>query len=320
MRVVITSRMPAVAEELLRAARLEVAIDEVGHDASEERLEERLIAAMAGADAAITVLTNPITATVLAACNQLQVVANCAVGTNNIDLAAARAGNIVVTNTPGVLTEATAELTMALLLAVTRRVLEGDSMVRGGGFEGWHPLMLLGSSLSGKRLGIIGMGRIGRAVAIRARAFGMEIVYFSRSRADEAESSGARRIGFDDLLETSDVISIHAPLTPDTHHLVAAAALAKMKRGCFLINTARGPIVDERALVDALENNLLGGAGLDVYEDEPRVEPRLITMKNVVLLPHLGSATVETRNEMASMAARNVIAVLSGRQALNQVG
>jgi len=317
MKVVLTSRMPAVAEELLRAAGHEVVIDEAGHSAD----ESRLIASLADADAAITVLTNPITAAILAACPKIQIVANCAVGTNNIDIAAARARNIVVTNTPGVLTETTAELTIALLLAVTRRIVEGDRMVRNGEFDGWHPLMLLGSSLSDRRLGIIGMGRIGQAVAVRARAFGMEISYSSRSRTKEGEAaSGWRQVSLDELLATCDVVSIHAPLTPETHHLLDSAAFARMRLGAFLINTARGPIVDEEALADALENGRLGGAGLDVYENEPAVEPRLLTMNNVVLLPHLGSATVRTRDEMASVAARNVIAVLSGRQALNQVG
>jgi glyoxylate reductase len=223
----------------------------------------------------------------------------------------------MVTNTPGVLTEATADLTLALLLAVARRVIEGDNMMRRGDFHGWHPLMLRGISLQGKQLGIIGMGRIGTAVAHRARAFGMDIVYASRSEVTNAVD--ARPVPLDELLETSDFVSIHAPLTGETRHLIDAAAMAKMKSTAFLINTARGPIVDEAALADALISGKIAGAGLDVYEDEPQFDERLASLSNVVLLPHLGSATMEARHEMARLAAMNALLVLRGSQPLHRV-
>ena len=237
----------------------------------------------------------------------LRIVANFAVGYNNIDVEAARELGVIVTNTPGVLTEATADLTMALILAVTRRLIEGDAEVRRTLRCEWEPLHLLGTSLQGKRLGIIGMGRIGSAVAERARAFGMETIGVRRGEP------------IDELLATSDVVSLHAPLTPETFHLIDAAALAKMKRGAFLINTARGKLVDEAALCDALERGHLGGAGLDVYEDEPRVSPRLLALPNVVALPHIGSATEETRSSMARIAATEVARFLRGEPQLHAV-
>jgi glyoxylate reductase len=206
-----------------------------------------------------------------------------------------------------VLTEATADLTMALMLAVMRRIVEGDDEIRERARCEWEPLKLLGASLQGKRLGIIGMGRIGTAVAQRARAFGMEILGVRRGEALDA------------LLTTSDVVSIHAPLSRETHHLIDAAALAKMKPGAYLINTARGALVDEDALCDALEHGPLGGAGLDVYELEPEVNPRLLRMKNAVILPHIGSATVEARNAMARIAATNVLLFLQGNEPLHRV-
>jgi glyoxylate reductase len=231
------------------------------------------------------------------------------VGTNNIDLAAAREQGVVVTNTPGVLTEATADLTWTLILAVTRRVIEGDAMMRRGEFTGWHPLMLRGASLQGKRLGIVGMGRIGSAVATRAGGFGMNVVHTpSRQHPGGIELS--------ELLLTSDVVSLHAPLNEQTHHLINPMA---MKGGAYLINTARGPLVEEKALADALERGHLAGAGLDVYEFEPDIEPRLVALPNVVLLPHLGSATTEARDEMARLAATGIIEFFRGHQPGNAV-
>jgi glyoxylate reductase len=213
----------------------------------------------------------------------------------------------VVTNTPGVLTEATADLTMALILAVMRRIVEGDDELRTLRRCEWDPLMLLGASLQNKRLGIIGMGRIGNAVATRARAFGMEVVGVRRGEP------------IDDLLATSDVISLHAPLTHETHHLIDRNALSKMKRGAYLVNTARGALVDENALCDALDAGHLRGAALDVFEFEPDVNPRLFAMKNVVIVPHIGSATEEARNAMARAAAGDVVRVLRGGRAVNVV-
>ncbi len=229
-------------------------------------------------------------------------VASHAVGTDHIDLDACRARGVAVTNTPGVLTDATADLAMALLLACTRGVLQGDALVRAGRFRGWHPLMLRGLELRGARLGIVGLGRIGRATAERARAFGMEVVHSSRSGG----------LPLDELLATSDVVSLHCPLTEATHHLLDAPALATMKPGAWLVNTARGPVVDEAALAEALQGHL-AGAGLDVYEHEPRVHEGLVALPNVVLLPHLGSATHRARRLMAATVVDNVLAWHGGR-------
>ena len=300
--VVLTAEFPAVATELLAPH-----FDVVAHPTEHGRSEEDMITILAEADAAITLLSDPITRNVLEANPNLRCVSNFAVGYNNIDVEAARELGVVVTNTPGVLTEATADLTLALILAVTRRVVEGDDEVRTRGRVEWKPLELLGASLQGKRLGIIGMGRIGNAVAARARAFGMDVLGMRRGEP------------LDELLATSDVVSVHAPLTRETHHLLDAAALAKMKRGSYVINTARGALVDEQALCDALESGHLRGAGLDVYEFEPEVNPRLLRMKNVVLLPHIGSATEEARNAMARIAATNVLLFLRGRDPLHRV-
>lgn len=307
--VVITSELPPIATGIL-SRRYEV----VAHPNAKGRTEEELITIIAEADGVITLLTDPVTRKVLEANPNLRAVSNYAVGVDNIDLAAARELGITVTNTPGVLTEATADLTMALLLASARRVVEGDRMLRRGEFHGWEPLMMLGSSLQGKRLGIVGLGRIGTAVARRARGFGLEVAYTSRkSRPALEQELDASRLDLDELLATSDFISIHAPLTSDTRHLIGAEAFSKMKPGAILINTARGPIVDESALADALIAGRIRGAALDVFENEPAVEPRLLALDNVVLLPHLGSATEETRSEMARIAAENLTAVLEGQ-------
>jgi glyoxylate reductase len=279
----------------------------IEHPTEHGRSEDDVIMLLADADGAITLLQDPITRRVLEANPNLRIVSNHAVGYNNIDIDAARELGIAVTNTPGVLTEATADLTMALMLAVVRRIVEGDAELRATGRCEWEPLKFLGSSLQGKTLGIIGMGRIGSAVAARARAFGMEII-------------GVRRGDpIDDLLATSDVITIHAPLSRETHHIINADALAKMKPGAYLINTARGALVDEDALCDALDGGHLRGAGLDVYEFEPEVNPRLLSMKNVVILPHIGSATEEARNAMARIAATNVLRYLQGGSPLHRV-
>ena len=300
--VVLTAEFPPVATSLLSPQ-----FDVIAHPTEHDRTEEDMATLLAEADAAIVLLSDPITRRVLESNPNLRIVSNFAVGYNNIDLEAARQLGVTVTNTPGVLTEATADLTMALILAVTRRLVEGHSGIRATGRCEWEPLAFLGASLQGKKLGIIGMGRIGAAVATRARAFGMDIL--SARRGDP----------LDELLAQSDVVSVHAPLSQETHHLIDAEALAKMKRGAYLINTARGPLVDEEALCDALENGHLRGAGLDVYEHEPRVSPRLLRMNNVVLLPHIGSATEEARNAMARIAATNVLLFLGGAEPLHRV-
>lgn len=300
--VVLTAAFPSVARELLAGE-----FDVIEHPTEAARSEDDVITILAEADAAITLLSDPITRNVLASNPNLRMVANFAVGYNNVDLDAARDLGVIVTNTPGVLTEATADFTMALILAVTRRIVEGDGEVRATARCEWDPLAFLGTSLQGKRLGILGMGRIGSAVAERARAFGMEIL-------------GVRRGDpLDELLATSDIVSVHAPLTRETHHILDPAALAKMKRGAYVINTSRGPLVDEEALCDALESGQLRGAALDVYEREPEVNARLLAMKNVVLAPHIASATEEARNAMARSAATDVARFLRGLAPLHRV-
>ncbi|HUP65646.1 MAG TPA: D-glycerate dehydrogenase [Thermoanaerobaculia bacterium] len=313
--VVMSSPIPSIAREIL-SQRYEV----VEHSASGTRSEETMALMAVEADGLITLNHDPVTRRVLESNPNLRIVANYAVGVDNIDLSAASELGIVVTNTPGVLTEATADLTMALLLAAARRVPEGDRMVRSGEFHGWDPFMLLGASLQRKRLGIIGMGRIGTAVARRARSFGMEITYHSRSAHEEAERElGALRLDFDELISTSDFVSLHLPLKAETRHMIDRSALERMKPGAYLINASRGPLVDESALADALTAGTIRGAALDVYEREPAVEPRLLPLDNVILLPHLGSATEEARTEMARIVATEVTAVLEGGRPRFQV-
>jgi glyoxylate reductase len=272
------------------------------------------------ADAAIVTLGDRIDAETIHAAARLKILANYAVGYNNIDLAAAQQRGLIVTNTPNVLTDATADLTWALLLATARHIVEGDSLVRSGKWNGWSPLQLLGAEVSGKTLGIIGMGRIGQAVAQRAAGFRMPVRYHARQPI--ATLSLPREWEFrslQDLLGEADVVTIHAPLTSATHHLIGAREMGWMKPTAFLINTARGPIVDEGALVDALNAGTIAGAGLDVYEQEPALHPALAQLKQVVLLPHLGSATLYARVQMGLVCLENIRAVLEGRPAPNRV-
>ena len=272
------------------------------------------------ADAAILTLGDLIDAETIHVATRLKILANYAVGYNNIDLTAARQRGLIVTNTPDVLTDATADLTWALLLATARRVVEGDALIRSGRWTGWSPTQLLGTEVSGKTLGIIGMGRIGQAVARRAVGFRMPVRYHTRQPL--ATSSLPREWehrSLQDLLGEADVVTIHAPLTPATHHLIGARELAWMRPTAFLINTARGPIVDEGALVDALKTGIIAGAGLDVYEQEPALHPALTQLKQVVLLPHLGSATLHARVQMGLVCLENIHAVLDGRPAPNHV-
>jgi glyoxylate reductase len=246
----------------------------------------------------------------------LKVVANVAVGYNNIDVAACRARGVIATNTPDVLTNACADFTWALILAVTRRLGEGERVVRAGAWSGWALDYMLGMELRGKQLGIVGMGRIGRAVADKAPAFGMRVAYTARQPVD---LPGAERMPLDRLLATSDVVSLHCPMTEETRHLINETSLMRMKRSAYLINTSRGPVVDEAALARALRDGRLAGAALDVYEREPVVHPDLLPLENVLLIPHLASATIETRTAMADLAASNALAVLAGQPALTPV-
>lgn len=281
--------------------------------------EHELAAEVGDVDALITLVSDPVTEAVIRAGSKLKIIANYAVGVNNIDRAAAAARGIVVTNTPGVLTDATADLTMALLLALSRRIVEGDRMVRAGRFAGWAPDLLLGRELKGKVLGIVGPGRIGRAVARRARGFGMTVVASGRSARDENDPDDPPRVSFEDLLRRADVVTLHLPLNDDTRGLFGRETFLKMKPGSFLLNTARGGLVDEPALIASLESGHLGGAGLDVYENEPAVLPALLDNDRVVLMPHAGSATTETRREMARMVVEDVRRVLAGEKPLRAV-
>jgi glyoxylate reductase len=281
--------------------------------------ELELASEVAEAEALICLVDDRVTERVIAAAPRLKIVASYAVGVDQIDRSATSARGIVVTNTPNALTDATADLTLALILALARRVIEGDRLVRAGGFAGWAPDLLLGRDLKGKILGIVGPGRIGRAVARRGRAFGMTVIGAGRSARDENDPDDPPRVSFEDLLRRSDVVSVHVPLNDETRRLFDRETFAKMKPGSWLINTARGPIVDEAALVRALDSGQLGGAGLDVYENEPAVSPALLDDDRVVLMPHAGSATLETRREMARMVVEDVRRVLSGEKPLRPV-
>src|SRR5688572_25916579 len=301
-------------------ARLEEACDVDLNDRETFLSHDELVARVKGKQGLIAMLPDTVDRAVLqAGLPDLKVVAAVAVGINNIDAKTAAELGVTVTNTPDVLTESTADLTWALILGVMRRVTEGDRLVRRGGWKAWAFDFMLGTELRGKQLGIVGFGRIGRAVAARAAAFGVRVAYLAR-HAGPSPVDGAEPMPFDKLLSTSDIVSLHCPLTPDTRHLINQTALARMKRSAYLVNASRGPVVDEAALAWALKNRLIAGAGLDVYEDEPRVHPDLMGLDNVVLVPHLGSATTETRTAMADLAAQNVVAVVSGKPPLTPIG
>ena len=317
-KVVVTGKIPAVALERLRAEHTVDAWEDESPIARDELLKR-----VAGADSIVSLLTEKIDAELLdAAGKQLRSVSNVAVGYNNIDVPACRERNVLVTNTPGVLTDATADIAMALILMSTRRLAEGERVIRAQQPWQWGMFYMLGSSIQGSQLGIVGMGQIGAAVARRARAFGMTIAYTKRSPldAETAKELNATHMELDELLATSDVVSLHCPYSPETHHLMNASTIGKMKKSAYLINTARGPVVDEEALATALQQGNIAGAGLDVFEKEPTVHQALIGLDNAVLIPHLGSATVETRTAMANLAVTNALAVLSGETAPNLVG
>ena len=317
-RVLVTARVPGEGPSRLRAEGHEV----LQRDVDSPIPREELLGAVAGVDAVVAMLVDQVDAELLdAAGPRLRVVANVAVGYDNVDVAACTERGVVVTNTPGVLTDATADLAMALVLMVTRGRAAAERRVRTGQPWGWSLTGHLGTSLRGKNLGVVGPGAIGLATARRAKGFGMEVLLAGRSEPDAGavEGLGARVVDLSELLAASDVVTLHCPLTPETRHLIGAAELAAMKPTAFLVNTARGPVVDEGALVDALEAGEIAGAGLDVYEDEPHVHPGLLGRHDVVLLPHLGSATVETRTAMADLAVDNVLAVLEGKAPVTPV-
>ena len=310
-RVYVTRRIPQPGLALLEQ-HFEVTVrDEVRPITKEELLQQ-----VRGAKGLLCLLTDPVDEDVLVAGDQLVCVSNYAVGYDNIDVAAATRLGIVVTNTPGVLTETTADLAFALLLSAARRIVEADSFMRSGKFKGWDPMLLLGWDVCGATLGIIGFGKIGRAVARRARGFDMRVLYFGRRRlpAAEEERLGAAFAPLERLLRESDFVSLHVPLSRETAHLIGEEQLRLMKPTAVLVNTSRGPVVDERALADALRKGTIAAAGLDVYENEPDVDPILASLPNVVLAPHIGSASLKTRSTMAKLAAQNLIDAILGRR------
>ena len=309
--ILVTRKLPAsVLAKLSAVADVDLYVGDAAIPA------DALRARVADKDALVCLLTDAVDRTVIDAAPRLKAIANVAVGYNNIDVPYARSRGIVVTNTPDVLTESVADFTWALILAITRRLSEGERLVRRGEWKGWALDLLLGTELRGKQLGLVGVGRIGRAVAARAGAFGMRVAYTSRR---ELDFPGAEPMQLDRLLLTSDIVSLHVPLTPETRYLIDKRALTRMKRSAYLINTARGPVVDEAALAWALQHHLLAGAALDVYENEPAVHPDLLSLENVLLVPHLASGTTETRTAMADLAADNVLAILDGRPPLTPV-
>jgi glyoxylate reductase len=316
-KIVVTGKIPEVALEKLKKSHEVISWGEETPISRDEMLKR-----VSGANIIVSLLTEKIDEEVLtSAGNDLKAVCNVAVGYNNIDVAACKNKNVLVTNTPGVLTDATADIAMALILMTTRRLSEGERVIRNQDPWAWGMFYMLGSSIQNQTLGIVGMGQIGIATALRAKSFGMKIIYTRRNRLDEKieKELSAQYVSLDDLLQQSDIVSLHCPYSTETHHLISDAQLSKMKKTSYLINTARGPIVNEEALANALINKTIAGAGLDVYENEPKVNEKLLKLDNVVLLPHLGSATVETRTAMATTAANNALEILSGNKPLNPV-
>jgi glyoxylate reductase len=307
LKVIVTRALPSPVE-----ARLEALFDAELNRNGEAFDRERLADAMGRCDVLASNVGDRIDSALIGrAGERLRLIANFGVGTDNIDVEAARERGIAVTNTPGVLTEDTADIVMALILMTLRRLGEGERIVRTGRWGGWRPIDFLGRSLAGKRLAIVGMGRIGQAVARRAAAFGMELHYHNRRPVPDHPARF--RPELDEMLAEADVVSINAPYGPETHHLIDGARLARMKPEAVLVNAARGAIVDQDALIEALERGRIAGAGLDVYPEEPHVDPRLVAMEQVVLLPHMGSATVETRTAMGMKVVENILAFAEGR-------
>lgn len=316
MTVLIPRPVPETAIARLKAAGLSVRVRWRPQSLSPRRLREII----GRFDAVLSQIADPLDEAMLeAALPRCKVIAQCAVGYDNIDIAAAKRLGIVITNTPDVLTEAVADLTWALLLATARRTGESERVLRAGGWRGWHMLDFLGTDVFGKTLGLVGAGRIGAAVARRAAGFRMPVVYWARNEKPEMAALEARRVELNELLVQSDFVSINVSLNESTRGLINAAAIAGMKKGAYLINASRGAIVDEAALIAAIRSGHLAGAGLDVYRTEPNFNRELLDLPNVVLLPHIGSATVETRNRMAALAADNIIAVLNGRPPLTPI-
>jgi len=308
MKVFITRKIPTPGLDLLRKEfTIKVSSDNC------VLTKEEIIKGIKGSDGLLCLLTDPIDREVIYAEPKLKMIASYAVGYDNIDISAATKRGIPVSNTPGVLTETTAELAWALLFSVARRIAEGDRFTRVGKFKGWEPLLMLGQDVTNKTLGIIGAGRIGTAFALKSKGFQMKVIYTDEQRNEQLERElGAKKLPLSDLLKESDFVSIHVPLMKATHHLIGEKELKMMKKTAILLNTARGPIIDEAALIKALKEHWIFGAGLDVYEQEPKIPEELKKLDNVILQPHTGSGTIETRTKMALMAAENLIEGLKG--------
>jgi glyoxylate reductase len=317
-KAIVTRKLPEAVEQRMRTL-----FDVTLNDSDQPMDAAAMAAAIADVDVLVPTVTDHIDAALIqAAGDRLKLIANFGVGVDHIDLKAARARNIIVTNTPGVLTDDTADVAMALILSVPRRLAEGEKLVRSGDWHGWGPVGMLGHRITGKRLGIVGMGRIGRAVAARARAFGLSIHYHNRRRLPEVSEQSLEATWYpdlDEMLASIDMLSINCPGNAETHHLIDARRLALLPSHAYLINVARGEVVDEAALVDALKSGRISGAGLDVYEHEPDVHPGLLPLSNVVLLPHMGSATYEGRNAMGEKVITNIRAWTDGHRPPDQV-
>jgi len=315
-KVFITREIPYAAIKLLKGKGYNVGVYPKDSPIPLRELYEKV----KDADAIISLLSDKFNAAVIDKMEKCKIIANYAVGYNNIDVEYAKKKNIIVTNTPDVLTDSTADLTMALALACARRIIDAEKFIRAGEFKGWKPKLFLGIELRNKVFGILGSGRIGTAVAIRASAFGANIIYFSRANNSYLEeTTGAKKVSLDMLLKSSDFISVHLPLTEKTFHLLSKKKLSLIKKTSILINTARGEIIDEKVLISILKQKKICCAGFDVFENEPKINPELLELGNVVALPHIGSATFEARTNMALLAAENIISVLSSKGAITPV-
>ncbi|MBM7559975.1 2-hydroxyacid dehydrogenase [Marinitoga litoralis] len=317
-KVAFTYEIPEIAEKKLKEAGFELWINKEDRTLT----HDEIIELAKNNDALITLLSDKIDKEVIdAGKGKLKVISNYAVGYNNIDVESAKEAGIFVTNTPGVLSDATADLAWALLFAVARKIVESDKFVREGNFVGWRPKLFLGYDIKGKTLGIIGMGRIGKEMAKRAKGFEMNVLYYKRNRLSEIEEKelGVKYASLEEIVKNSDYISLHTPLTDETYHLLDEKEFSMMKPNVIIINTARGPVINEKVLIKYLKERKIAGAGLDVYEEEPKIPQELLELDNVVLTPHTGSATFETRDKMAEMVADNVIAALKGEVPPNNV-
>lgn len=315
-RIFISRKIPEAGMQKLREFTDDFLVFPYDRPISEKELIENI----GNVEGLLCLLTDPVTRRVIDAGKRLKIIANYAVGYENIDVEYANKRGILVTNTPGVLTDATAELTWALLLACVRRIVEADRFTRKKRFNGWSPTLLLGTELNGKTLGIIGAGRIGTAFALKGKGFGLNVLYYDYHKNEVLENEiGAKMVEMEELLKKSDFISLHIPLTEKTYHLIGEREFALMKPSAYLINTSRGAVIDEKELIQALKAGRIKGAGLDVYEEEPEIPDELIGLPNVVLLPHIGSATYEARNKMAETAVENLIAGLTGKPPPNLI-